>query len=312
MKRIIIVRSDRCTSSTDECNAAFVFPAPIVVPPDSDAHVQLMKVSFAHSYYLINAHTDLLVISGVSYALPHGNYNPATMLRYLHDTLPISVRYSPRSYKFEFSSTSAFTIGSQSTCLTILGITTAQCDASVTLLTGDRVSDLHGIHSIKVRTNFLVDSFDSGSSNGRDAHLLARIPVEGDTHEGSSYKYENYTPQTTVKMRVFDRAISEFTCSLLDTDDQHICFNGVPFSVKIMLEIIQRPGEKITPLFKSNASQTRTSHGHRTDQARRALTDETPSPREPPAKPTATKRRQRRATTKTATRIRPRKIKSVR
>ena len=254
-QRIVIVRSDKCTNSTDECNAQFVFPTPIVVPPNGDATIQLLKVSFAHSYYLINSHTDTLVISGVTYTLAHGNFNAATMLRYLHDTLPISVGYTPRTYKFTFSSTNAFSIGATSTCLEILGITSAQCDTNVTSLTGDHVADLHGIHSIKVKTNFFVDSLDSSSTGGRDPHLLARIPVEEDTHTGASFRYENYTPTTKYRARVFDRVISEFTATLVDADNRHIEFNGVPFSVKVAISISERPGEQFSPMIPEVPSQ---------------------------------------------------------
>lgn len=248
-QRIVIVRSDKCTSSANECNAQFVFPMPIVVPPNGDATIQLLKVSFAHSYYLINRHTDTLVISGVTYTLAHGNFNAATMLRYLNEALPLTVAYTPRTYKFTFSSAAAFSIGATSTCLEILGITTAQCDLNVTSLEGAHVADLHGIHSIKVITNFFVDSLDSSSSGGRDPHLLARIPVMEDTHTGASFRYENYTPATKYKARVFDRVISEFSATLVDADNRHIEFNGVPFSVKVMINVTTRPGENFSPMI---------------------------------------------------------------
>jgi hypothetical protein len=249
-QRIVIVRSDKCTnSSTNACNAQFVFPVPVVVPPNGDATVQLLKVSFAHSYYLINGHTDTLVISGVTYTLAHGNFNAATMLRYLTGALPLSVAYTPRTYKFTFSSATAFSIGATSTCLGILGITPAQCDLDVTSLEGAHVADLHGIHSIKVKTNFFVDSLDSSSSGGRDPHLLARIPVMEDTHTGASFRYENYTPATKYKARVFDRVISEFSATLADADNRPIEFNGVPFSVKVMIDTTTRPGEKFSPMI---------------------------------------------------------------
>ena len=308
MQRIIVVRSDKCTASTDECNAQFILPTPIVLEPNEEANIMLLKVSFAHSYYLINQHTDALIINGTTITLEHGNYNAATMLRYLHDTLPISVAYTPRTYKFTFTHTSAFTIGSSSTCLEILGIIATQCDTSVTSLTGEHVADLHGIHSLRLRTNLLMDSYDSSSLNGRDAHLLTRIPVQEDTHSGASFRYEHYTPHHNVKLRVRDKVISEFTATLVDQDNKHVCFNGVSWTVKVLLTI-RRLNKTFSTLY-TNAPQTWSqTTGYSTDPSREAIRNGESGARDQASPRRFRRKRKQPASSKAPRRIRPRKNK---
>ena len=41
--RIIVIRSDRCTSASSECEASFVLPKPIVPAHGSVAMIQLLK-----------------------------------------------------------------------------------------------------------------------------------------------------------------------------------------------------------------------------------------------------------------------------
>ena len=302
--RIIVIRSDKCTQANSECEASFVLPSPIVPAPGSVAMIQLIKFSFPHSYYLINENTQTLVISGATYTLKHGNYNPATMLVYLRSILPISVAYIPKQYKFELSHTSAFTLGSTSTCLAILGFRTNQCDVAVTTLRGDMCADLHGHHSLKIKSNFALDSLDS--SSGNDSHLLARIPVEGDTHEGSSFVYEHFRPQHKMRYLIRDRAISEIAIRIVDHDDNHVSFNGIPFSVKFVISIVSR--ENILPMIQSDNAATPT--GTQDDEAEPETGPEDgieapSSPRQPRA--TRAPRQARRPRKQAAARKRPRK-----
>ena len=236
-KRIVVIRSDACTTSDAECHADFIFPTPITVAENEMAQLELVKLSFAHSFYLIDANTDTLIVSGVSYTLTHANYNAVTMLTHLRSLLPISVDYNPGRYKFTFSHTSAFTIDTGSTCAGILGVTAAQLDTSTTSIEAAHVADLHGHHFLNLRTNFLVRSLDS--SIGNDNRLFARIPVEGDAHDGSSMKYEHFAPAYPMTAMITDRVISEINCELVDERRRHIRFNGIPFSAKFVVSVFQ-------------------------------------------------------------------------
>ena len=300
--RIVVIRSDRCTSASSECEASFVLPKPIVPAHGSVAMIQLLKLSFPHSYYLINEYTDKLIVSGVTYDLEHGNYNPSTMLVYLRSILPISVDYVVKQYKFIFSHTSAFTLDSGSTCLTILGYKTTQCDTAATTLKGEMCADLHGHHSLKIKSNFALDSLDSTSGN--DSHLLARIPVEGDTHEGSSFVYEHFRPAHKMRYLIRDQAISEVSIRIVDHDDHHVSFNGIPWSIKLVISIVQR--EKILPMHQSDdAASIRTPDDDAQSEAGSQDGEQAPSATGQPRAVRAPRRgRKRKQTTR---RIRPRK-----
>ena len=262
-ERIIVIRSDRCTQSTGESSAEFVFPKPMTIEPNEDAYIQLMRVSFAHSFYLINSFHDTLIVSGTTYTLTHGSYNAATMLKHLQALLPVTVAYNPARFRFTFSSTSSFQIGSSSTVLKILGIKTTQCDVDTSTFESGAVADLHGNHLIKVITNFDVDSLDS--SIGRDSHLLAMIPVSEDMHTASTFAYEHYRPNTKHKALIHDRVISEVKISLLDMENHPINFNCIPFSVKLGITVVKR-SDKYLSLYSNNASQAGTPHDEAADE----------------------------------------------
>ena len=265
-QRIVIVRSDKCTNSSGENSAEFVFPVPIVLQQNEDAYVQLMRVSFPHSFYLINEFTDALIVSDTTYTLTHGCYNAVTMLTHLRQILSLSVDYSPARFRYTFSSTDAFQIGSNSTVLRILGIKASQCGISTTSLEGGAVSDLHGIHLIKVISNFDVDSLDSSVSGGYDSHLLAMVPVEEDMHAHSSFKYEHWSPPSKHRQHVHDRIISELKLSLLDIDNHPVHFNCCAWSAKVAIIIIKNDKENL--FLYQNASQARTQDVGPSDEIR--------------------------------------------
>jgi hypothetical protein len=109
-------------------------------------------------------------------------------------------------------------------------------------------------------------------------------------------------------MRVFDRTISEFTASLVDANNQHIEFNGIPFSVKVAIEITKRPGEQISPMIlNNNAAQTWTPAGYNTEQTGDALSDDGAPNRYKETSPTTRKRRRPKRAAAKNPRVRPRK-----
>jgi hypothetical protein len=262
-QRVIIIRSDRCTVA-NECRASFVLPVPIVIPTGSVAMLQFIKLTFPLSMYLINQFNDSLTIAGTTHSLTHGVYNPATLLLHLRELTDVTVDYNPTTYRFTFSSENAFTIGSNTTCLRVLGFTNEQCDASATSHTGAHVADLHPLNSIKVITNFAIHSLDS--SMGDDAHLLARVPVVGNTHETSSWRWETYVPSHKYRVLVRNAVISEMVVELKDEDNNHVDFNGIPWCIKLAISHVQT--KNIKPLLNSflNASQARTPDADTIDE----------------------------------------------
>ena len=291
-KRIVIIRSDACTSAASECSADFIFPTPIVVKENEMAQLELVKASFAHSFYLIDEFTDKLIVSGVTYTLTHANYNAVTLLTHLRSLLPISVDYSPGRYRYTFSHSSAFTVDTGTTCLTAIGLIAAQLDTSTTSIEGAHVADLHGHHFLNLRTNFLVHSLDS--SVGTDAHLFARIPVEGDAHDTSSMKYEHFKPAYPMTAMVTDRVISEISCELVDEARHAIHFNGIPFSLKFVLSVFQ-VAEKMTRMIQKDATSREAPDPPLVQIRQASRIDEKPPPREPrPARARKQRRRRKR------------------
>ena len=255
--RVIVIRSDKCTASNSDHECSFVLPRPIVPDHGSVLMLQLVKFSFAHSFYLVDDFHDKLVISNVEYTIEHGNYNGATMMTYLRTLLPIQVDYTPKTFKFTFSHSSAFSVGSASTCLTILGIKTSQCDSLTTLLTGHMAADLHGHHALKMITNLTINSMDS--SVGDDPHLLARIPVEMDMHDKSTFAYEHYRPSHKMRYLVREKALSEIRVKILDQENHPIHFNCIPYSVKFIVSIIKQ--EKMLSMSEYHATSTGSPYG---------------------------------------------------
>ena len=259
--RTIVLRSDRCTNSCRSNHASYVFPKPMVLDPNEDGYIFLRKFNFPHSFYLIDEYTDRIDISGTTYTLEHGNYNAATILVHLREVLPISVDYSPSTYKFTLSNSSDFQLGSHSTCLIILGFCVTQCDADTTSLQGARCADLYGPHTIRLMSNFTVDALDSGYGN--DSNMLARIAVDSNTHERSTFQYSNWYPAFPMLHKIKDRVLNELSVYLLDENGNHLCLNGVPFAVTCIISIHRRDEKNVT-LYANrphHAAHTRESIG---------------------------------------------------
>ena len=289
-QRVVIIRSDACTVPNQQ-RASFVLPVPVVVPQGAVALLQFIKLTFPLSMYLINQFNDSLTIAGTTHTLTHGVYNPATLLVHLRELISVTVDYSPTTYRFTFSDENAFEIGSDTTCLRVLGFTVAQCDVSGTTHTGAHVADPHPLNSIKVITNFAINSLDS--SMGDDSHLLARVPVLGNTHETSSWRWETYVPAHKYRVLVRNAVISEIAVSLLDEDNHPVEFNGVPWCIKLALSLIHN--KNVRPMLRNlinpnNGSQTRTPNADAVDEA----WQETRGRASPAARPPPSKRARRR------------------
>ena len=263
-ERVIVIKSDDCTLFGNG-RAHFVLPTPIVIPSGFVAMIQLIKVTYPLSFYTVNQFNDKLTVAGTTHTLTHGAYNAATLLLHLRALLALTVEYYPERFKFSFSDSVPFSIGADSTCLSILGFTNAQCGVDATTHTGAHVANLHPAGSIKLISNFNVNSLDSGK--GDDNHLLARIPIEEHTHDTSTWKYATHIPAHKYRKLISDNAISEVVVALLDERDRAIEFNGVGYIVKLGVSVVQK---NVFKQVKSNASRLRPPNEYAREDDREA------------------------------------------
>lgn len=165
--------SYRLNASSD---MIFSLNHPIVVPPGYQMRIRISDFVFPISFYLVDTNNNKLVISGTSYTLTSGNYTATTLMAHVLSILPVgfSMTYSSITNKYTISNATSFSLDATSTCLTLLGFTTA---ASGTSITSDSVVNLSGQYNVLYIDIPNLATYNITSSNGRRTSVIASVPV---------------------------------------------------------------------------------------------------------------------------------------
>lgn len=142
-----------------------------------------MRISsfvFPVSFYLIDSNNDELEVDTITYTLTHGNYTAKNLATHILTLLPANfgMVYNSITNKFTITHTTTnFTIGSNSTCLTLLGFSETSHTSTSLSLTSDNVINLSGQYNVlyvDIR-NILTNNISS--LTGRRTSIVESIPV---------------------------------------------------------------------------------------------------------------------------------------
>ena len=209
----------------------------IVVPPNIEMLLSVVNVTIPISWYIVDSTRNTIVwsLNGVDQSdivIPEGNYT-ATQLQEELDTQfsgTITTTYSETQSKYTFSHDSQdFVFKSTSTCLEILGFSSANHSSANNQLTSNQIVDLAGVKTVQLRSNFTTNSLETKTKGF--STILARIPVP--LAQGSILVYTN---KTGFKSKLTNRHINYIRLTLEDHDNKALELNNIEWSCTLQID----------------------------------------------------------------------------
>ena len=204
-------------------------------------HIQAAYLSINHcevpnSFYIVMYFNNQIVIDGVTYIIPRGNYNANTMITTLLNLLPAgyAMSFDNATTKFTLSNTLAnFTINASDVNCTInsvLGLGKIDITSVANTLTFPNCCNFIPLQRINIRTPyFKLANFDL--TNGSSDIIL---PLQNNAGQGSMI---NYTNQTQNRFLIEDRNITTFLLSITDDYSHLLNFNGVASTITLQIDV---------------------------------------------------------------------------
>jgi hypothetical protein len=212
-----------------------------------DQHTMTKKLSivnaqFPVSFYLINSLNNEIIMNGIKYIFPNGNYNIKELINQWYILLGSSwtLSYNSISNKLSFAFPSIFTFtNSTNSIMYLLGFDkninyTSYITGSGFSLVAPYVINLGGILKLDVKTSSFclsnIDSYDQGRTN-----TICSIPVN--SAQNGYVLYNNFTNFNSLFR---NSELSSLNIIIHDEFNNFIDFNNCDWSITIQLDVITR------------------------------------------------------------------------
>jgi hypothetical protein len=202
------------------------------------AYLSINHVECPNSFYIVNYTNNQLVVDGVTYIIPRGNYNANTMITALQDILlaGFTMTFSNTTTKFTILQIggSSFTINASDPNCTInavlgLGNVDIEINPSVPF-TLPNCCNFIPLQRINFRTNyFKIANYDL--TNGSSDIIL---PLQNNAGQGAMINYIN---QTQNRFLIEDRNVTVFEIRITDDLGRLINFNGIPTTITLQIDV---------------------------------------------------------------------------
>lgn len=204
--------------------------------------VSVVSAQFPYSFYIINQFNNHIVIDGINYYFPYGNYNVNSFLTVWTTTIPGTWinSFNSTTNKFTFSRATTFTMsdGNSNSILPVLGF------ISNTSYTSTFISGSYAIISSTVvnflgpmRLNIKTGSFNINNNydtleKGRTTTLCS-VPVNSPA--GGMITYYNLTQYKSIFK---NHEISTIQIDVQDDYGNPIIFNNKDWTMTIQVDIL--------------------------------------------------------------------------
>ena len=123
--KIYTITSRNSTKLNGTMNSNINIPLPnLINKSDNVINIwfSILHAEIPNSFYLVNSFNNTLIINGITYTIPVGNYNATTLLNVMTSLVSgLIITYSSSLLKYTFSYTAPFNISKNSTILRIIG-----------------------------------------------------------------------------------------------------------------------------------------------------------------------------------------------
>jgi hypothetical protein len=201
------------------------------------AYLSINHCEIPNSFYIVQYFNNQIVIDGITYVIPRGNYNANTMITALLNLLPGGFFMS-----FD-NSTTKFTLRNSFTDF-IIDASNPACTINAVLGLGNQ--DLYSLQGIDLifpnccnfiplqRLNIRTPYFKFANFDLTNGTSDIILPLQNNAGQGSMINYIN---QTQNKFLIEDRNITTFKLSITDDLGHLINFNGIQSTITLEINV---------------------------------------------------------------------------
>jgi hypothetical protein len=204
--------------------------------------VSVVSAQFPYSFYIINQFNNHIVIDGINYYFPYGNYNVNSFLTVWTTTIPGTWINSFNSItnKFTFSRATTFTMsdGNSNSILPVLGFISNTSYTSTFIsgsyaITSSTVVNFLGPMRLNIKTgSFNINNNYDTLEKGRTTTLCS-VPVNSPA--GGMITYYNLTQYKSIFK---NHEISTIQIDVQDDYGNPIIFNNKDWTMTIQVDIL--------------------------------------------------------------------------
>ena len=212
-----------------------------------EMRVSLVNAQLPCSFYQINNFNNTIIINGISYMFPNGNYNVnsfiTTWKSVVGSTWVLSFSSFTNTFIFTFTSAFTFTVMSNCSLFPIIGFIVGKTYSSV----GNSINapfcvNFSGLSRLLISIpTFSLNSkssFDSAMSN-----IIASIP-NNCIQNGIIY-YTNYTNYRSIFK---NSELSCITIQIQDDNENFIDFNNLNWSLTLQIDMVNEVIENLNTI----------------------------------------------------------------
>lgn len=210
--------------------------SPIAISNEIEYFISVKHIMIPYSFYQNNADNTSIewTLDGAAQpaiALPQGNYNINTLIAFLNamtGTTGLTFSYQTYNNKVRVSRSDSleFVLLASSTAFQQLGFTEGLAHASAaSVLISDNVVNMINTMSLKVTSNLIIDSRDSGQS----PNTLIVMPVNRQINSVLESSQDWFT-----RVRVTSDITNVFI-SIYNQDNEVVDLNGLNFEILLLL-----------------------------------------------------------------------------
>lgn len=230
--------ADIYLNGTLKSNCAFFFKDVLKIQKNTlEMRLSVVNAEFPQSWYLINETNNNIIINGISYNFPIGNYNVSTFIsKWLsffgfqwtlgYDKLTNIFTWSYASGTFTFSSNS-------NSLLRVIGFdANKEYTSSGNVLSGVYSFNFYNITRLNIKSStFNLRNVDS--NNRGKTRTIASVPVNSATN-GMIY-YNNYTHYKSI---IKNDHLHNITIEIQDDYKNYVNFNNCDWTITLQVDIV--------------------------------------------------------------------------
>jgi len=249
-QKLFISTLGAVSQNSNVYNTDIIVSIPPIIIPQNDPHTPIIGVEslvLPFSYKMINSNNNTLVMSGITYTIPTGNYNITTLLvalnllqpnnPHLHftynaDTNRLAIDSIPPGY--------TVTIDSGTTCERLLG-----CKIRVSPY--EQFEPFPSIVNLATNTSVLVQIANLTTRNYDNVtganNIISKIPIS--VNPNQVLNYFNNQPFYSI---INDKAIQMLHIKLLTDDHKPLVLDGNPdWAITLRIDYIKKEINTLQP-----------------------------------------------------------------
>lgn len=195
--------------------------------------IRCLHAEIPYSFYVVNEYNNLLSLSTGNIAIPFGNYNANSFMKYLATVLPtgMTLDFDTTNGKFTLLYNQPFSINASSTCGILMGFEKGKVYSS----DGNKIimpylANFMGSKNIYVKIpNLILDNYNAAT---KDRATLLNIPVNVSPFGIVMYENSSGSASIIKSIQIPDTLILQ----LSDDENNLIDFNNTEFSVTLQID----------------------------------------------------------------------------